>query len=118
MKRRKPFAMVEMMCALALAVLLLVTFFGLHQQLRRSRAGFETEGAAILVLENTLERLRASGRPTTADAKRIFAEEFAAAKLPPQLTAATSAAADGLRLGVRKTADGPWLAEVTLPCRK
>ena len=118
MKQRTAFTMVEMMCALALTALLLVMFFSLQQQIRRSRAAFETEGSAILVLENTLERLRASGHPDQADAARIFAEEFASAGLPAPLTAATAATADGLRLGVKKTADGPWIAEVTLPCRK
>ncbi len=117
MKWKRHFTLVELMCALALTVLLFGMFFSLMQQLKRSRTAVRNEFVAVLVLENTLERLRPLEHPTRADAKRIFAEEFRAAELPPKFSLETRTDEAGMRLGIRGGPEGPWIAEMTLPWR-
>lgn len=72
---KRYFTMLELVCALGCLSILLAVFYTLQTNLKRAEQNFNAETAAILVMQNTLERLRMEERPNPATARRIFLEE-------------------------------------------
>ena len=89
MKRRRfpshSFIMVEMVMALALLLILSGAFYGVWRTIRIMDQTFTVERQALMVLDNTSERLEAKPHYSAADVKRIFQDEFARSGIPPQL---------------------------------
>ncbi len=106
--------MLEMTCALVLMAVLLVVFSSILSRLNQTRSAFARETRAILVMQNTIQRLKLEAEPTRADAERIFREEARSVEtLEPQVTAT----GDSLKLALLNRGRAATV-EVTLKCAK
>ncbi len=106
--------MLEMTCALALMAILLVVFSSILSKLNQTRSAFARETCAILVMQNTIQRLKLEAEPTRTGAERIFREEARSVEtLEPQVTAS----GDSLKLALLNHGKATTM-EVTLKCAK
>jgi len=69
--------MAELVCALAILAMLTASFFYMSSAIKRSTTFLTTENYAIIVLDNTLERLKISRDITQKTAEQIFYDEYA-----------------------------------------
>ena len=111
------FSVLELTFALALLLLLATGFAGLLEVVVRQQRQFTDENRALLVLDNTLERLAARPSRTFADARAVFLDEFEASGLSrnPAVTPACEQSRDRLVLAVVKT-NRRTLARVEFTC--
>lgn len=73
----KYFTILEIICALALFAVLTTAFFGALDTLRQMDRDFTSENRALMVLDNTFERLDTMKNYTSSDVEVAFLDEFA-----------------------------------------
>lgn len=79
-KMKKPrinyMSMVELLCAVALLGIVSTCFFMTINHMNKAEANFIRENRAILVLDNSLERVKALKSATPEKIKTIFEDEY------------------------------------------
>jgi hypothetical protein len=68
--------MVELLCAVALLGIVSTCFFMTINHMNKAERNFIRENRAILVLDNSLERINALKNATTENIKTIFDDEY------------------------------------------
>jgi hypothetical protein len=68
--------MMEMVMAMAFAIIVFSAFFSIMGALNRTNKVYRAEARAILALDNMLERLEAEKSPDVTRVKKILAEEL------------------------------------------
>ncbi len=111
---KRYFTMLEMICALGCLSILLAVFYTLQTSLKRTEQNFNAETAAILAMQNTLERLRMEEKPDRMAAQRIFLEE---ASFIPMFTPEFKESGDHVQLALLNKKQARTV-EVTLKCEK
>ncbi len=73
---KSPYLMVEMIAALGLLMILTTCFFASLKTLNNMDRTFSSEKRALMVADNTLERLANKKNYNSIDVKRIFMDEY------------------------------------------
>jgi hypothetical protein len=109
--------MLELAGTLVVFGILMTTFLGLIDGMKRMQLHFAQESQAILVLDNVVGRLPADDAVSKQELQTVLDEEFAAADLPRkhELQAALEATDDGVRLAIRDKRRPRRLASVEVP---
>ena len=80
---KKQYTMLEIICALALFAVLTTAFFKSMDTLRKMDRDFTSENRALMVLDNTFERLGAMNDYSSSDVETAFLDEYAKSGLSP-----------------------------------
>lgn len=80
---RRRFTMIELVMAMAILGILTTVFVGQFRMLKQMRIAFTQENRCLIVMDNVVERLAASGpEVTTSEAEAALADEFDRAQIP------------------------------------
>ncbi len=77
--------LIEMTMAIALLLILSAAFYGVWKTIRQMDQTFTSERQAMMVVDNTLERVEGLSDYAPDDVRRIFFDEFGRSGLPVQL---------------------------------
>ncbi len=115
--------MIEMVMAMAFAVIVFSAFFNIMDSLNRTNKVYRAEARAVLVLDNTLERLEAEKAPDSKRLATILKEELTGGGLASdnKITHEIELKNGKCRLTIYRDAGKNRkrkLAEVVLPCTK
>ncbi len=115
--------MIEMVMAMAFAVIVFSAFFNIMDSLNRTNKVYRAEARAVLALDNTLERLDAEDSPDTKRLETILKEELTGGGLTSdkKITHSIELKNGKCRLAIYRDAGDNRkrkLAEVVLPCAK
>jgi|GEM_PF-4838563 type II secretory pathway pseudopilin PulG len=112
--KKRTFTMLEMTCALALTAVLVIVFGSILSKLNQARDSFALETNAVLVIQNTIQRLKLEAEPTRDNARHIFLDE---AKSVHTLEPRIAENENDMRLALLNNRKA-IIVEVTLKCVK
>ena len=117
--KKNYFVCIEAVMALGLLVLLFACYFQSVRSLEAMDRSFSKESRAILVVDNTVERLGARKYYGSREIKKIFLEEFRKGGFGDNSLIAPKVVVknDMVKLSVLK-ANGKAIIEVEVKCRK
>ncbi len=81
--KKNHFLLLEIVMAIGLLIILTAGFFGGLKTLKRMDRSFNNERRALMVIDNTLERLQKKKHYDSAGVERIFNDEYAKAGFAP-----------------------------------
>ena len=115
--------MIEMVMAMAFAVIIFSAFFNIMDSLNQTNKVYRAEARAILTLDNTLERLETEKSPNMKQLTAILNEELTGGGLASdkKITHDIEFKNSKCRLAIYRDAGNNRrrkLAEVVLPCAK
>lgn len=116
--QRQMFSLLELTVALALLGVLITAFLGAMKGVYRMKKKVTVENRAILVIDNTLERVAAHRNCSVKQLRDIFREEFQHSCLSQDPSVKTDIRLRNDEAVISVIKKNKSVVEVTVPCRQ